>query len=155
MNRLALIITASTITASAEQHWPMNVTDRQLCAAVLILEAGGEIDPRTGHSRQAMSAVWEVIIRRAELRKLSPVGVVTQPKQFSCLNHITAGRAIATAQRHPHWRHAWGITGGPPVTQLTRKADHYYSSTIRAPYWANPLKHTVTIGRQRFYRLGN
>lgn len=150
MKRLALIITSLTVNAAEP---PNDITSRQLCAAVLILEAGGEVD-HTGHSRAAMSAVWEVIFRRAENRKLSPVGVVTQRKQFSCLNHITPGKAIATAQKHPFWRHAWGITSAPPVTQYTKGADHYHAEKIiKLPYWADKNKITVTIGGHTFYKL--
>lgn len=151
MKRLALILAGVAIDANAVEP-PRHDTDRALCAAVLILEAGGEVDS-TGHSRAAMSAVWEVIWQRAENRKLTPVGVVTQRKQFSCLNNITAGRAIATAQKHPFWRHAIGITAAPPLTRFTGEADHYHANTIRAPYWADPAKKTVTIGKHTFYKL--
>ena len=153
MKHLALIISGATFTVSAEPLPPKEITSRQLCAATLILEAGGEIDS-TGTSRKAMQAIWEIVWRRAELRKLTPLGVVTQRKQFSCLNSITPGRAIATAQKHPMWRHAWGIVSAPPVTQLTGKADHYHATTIKPPYWADATKATVTIGRHKFYRLG-
>ena len=153
MNRLALILAGVAINASADPKPPTHITERQLLASVLVMEAGGEIDPSTGHSRKAMQAVWEVIWQRAKNRRLSPVGVVTQRKQFSCLNHITAGRAIATAQRHPHWRHAWGIVGSPPVTNITKGADHYHADWIKDPYWADPNKKTVTLGRHTFYKL--
>jgi spore germination cell wall hydrolase CwlJ-like protein len=151
MKRLALILAGVAIDATAVEP-PRHDTDRALCAAVLILEAGGEVDS-TGHSRAAMSAVWEVVWQRAENRKLSPVGVVTQRKQFSCLNNITPGRAITTAQKHPFWRHAWGITAAPPLTRYTKGADHYHANTIRPPYWADPAKKTVTIGKHTFYKL--
>ena len=151
MKHLALIITGATMTVSAEPIPPKEITSRQLVAATLILEAGGE-------GREGMQAVWEVIWQRAKLRKLTPLGVVTQRKQFSCLNSITPGRAIATAQRHPMWRHAWGIVSGPPVLPngkpLTLGADHYHATTIKPPYWADATKATVTIGRHKFYRLG-
>ena len=147
MKHLALIITGAAITVSAEPIPPKEITSRQFCAATLILESGGE-------GREGMQAVWEVVWQRAKLRKLTPLGVVTQRKQFSCLNSITPGRAIATAQKHPMWRHAWGIVSAPPVTQLTGKADHYHATTIKPPYWADATKATVTIGRHKFYRLG-
>ena len=147
MKHLALIISGAALTVSAEPLPPKEITSRQLCAATLILEAGGE-------GRVGMQAVWEVIWQRAKLRKLTPLGVVTQRKQFSCLNNIKPGRAIEIAQRHPMWRHAWGIVAAPPVTQLTGKADHYHATTIREPYWADKAKKTVTIGRHTFYKLG-
>lgn len=147
MNRLAIILAGVAINASAEPKPPTHITDRQLLASVLIMEAGGE-------GRAGMQAVWEVIWTRAKNRRLSPVGVVTQRKQFSCLNHIEPGRAIATAQRHPHWRHAWGIVGSPPVTNITKGAEHYHATwMVKAPYWADPSKKTVTLGRHTFYKL--
>ena len=150
MKRLALILAGVAIDATAIEP-PRHDTDRALCAAVLILEAGGEVDS-TGHSRAAMAAVWEVIWKRAENRKLSPVGVVTQRKQFPCLNSITPGRAIATAQKHPFWRHAWGITAAPPLTRFTKGADHYHAKGCN-PFWADASKKTVTIGKHTFYKL--
>ena len=148
MKHLALIITGAAFTVSAEPLPPKEITSRQLCTSVLLLEAGGE-------GRVGLQVVWEVIWQRAKLRKLTPLGVVTQRKQFSCLNNITPGRAIATAQKHPMWRHAWGIVSGPPVTQLTGKADHYHATTMtKPPYWADSEKKTVTIGRHTFYKLG-
>jgi len=148
MKHLALIITGAAMTVSAEPIPPKEITSRQMCTSVLILEAGGE-------GRVGLQAVWEVVWQRAKLRKLTPLGVVTQRKQFSCLNNITPGRAIATAQKHPMWRHAWGIVSAPPVTQLTGKADHYHATTIKPPFWADKAKKTVTIGRHTFYKLGN
>ena len=148
MKHLALIITGAAMTVSAEPLPPKEITSRQMCTSVLVLEAGGE-------GRVGLQAVWEVVWQRAKLRKLTPLGVVTQRKQFSCLNNITPGRAIATAQRHPMCRHAWGIVSAPPVTRLTGNADHYHATTIRAPYWADKAKKTVTIGRHTFYKLGN
>lgn len=153
MKRLALILAGVAIDAEAVEI-PRNDTDRALICAVMVLEAGGEIDPETGHSRKAMAAVFEVVWTRAENRKLSLVGVVTQRKQFSCLNHIEAGRAITTAQKHPFWRHAWGITAAPPLTRYTKGATHYHATTMtRPPYWADPAKKTVTIGKHTFYKL--
>ena len=148
MKHLALIITGAAMTVSAEPLPPKEITSRQMCTSVLVLEAGGE-------GRVGLQAVWEVVWQRAKLRKLTPLGVVPPRTQFSCLNNITPGRAIATAQRHPMWRHAWGIVSAPPVTRLTGNAAHYHATTIRAPYWVDKAQQTVTIGRHTFYKLGN
>ena len=151
MKHLALIITGATMTVSAEPIPPKEITSRQLVAATLILEAGGE-------GREGLMAVWEVVWQRAKLRRLTPRGVVPQRKPFSCLQSITPGRAIATAQKHPMWRHAWGIVSAPPVLPdmepLTLGADHYHATTIKPPFWADKAKKTVTIGRHTFYKLG-
>jgi len=150
MKRLALILAGVAIDATAVEV-PRNDTDRALICAILVLEAGGEVD-HTGHSRKSMACVYEVVWRRAENRKLTLAGVVTQRKQFSCLNNITPGRAIATAQKHPFWRHAWGITAAPPLTRFTKGADHYHAKGC-SPFWADTSKKTVTIGRHTFYKL--
>ena len=42
MKHLALIITGAAMTVSAEPIPPKEITSRQLCAATLILESGGE-----------------------------------------------------------------------------------------------------------------
>ena len=156
MKKIAAIIISGAILTRAEPKPPTTDPARSLLAAVLILEAGGEIDS-SGNSRRAMSAVWEVIWRRAELRRKSRVGVVTRRKQFSCLNSIEPGRAIATAQKHPMWRHALGIVSAPPLQPdgklLTLGAEHYHAKSV-SPYWADEKKKTVTIGNHVFYKLG-
>ena len=153
MKKLGILIAGAALTASAEPLPPKKLAARQLICAVLILEAGGEVDKKTGNSRKGMALVWEVIWRRAELRKQSPLEVVTARKQFSCLNNMKPGKAIEIAQRHPAWRHAWGITGAPPVTRWTGGATHYYSTAIPAPYWATPETRTAKIGNHIFHKL--
>jgi hypothetical protein len=55
---------------------------QQVVAAVLMGEAWGE-------GEAAMTAVAEVIRRRADLKGISPLAVVVQPKQFTCLNRCS------------------------------------------------------------------
>lgn len=148
---------------------PKTQHDINLCATTLVLEAGGELD-RSGNSRRAMSAVWEIIWTRANHRRwrATPAKVVVQPLQFSCFNGITQGQAIAKAQRHPMWRHALGIVSAPPVVPvggpLTAGADHYCTTRVN-PYWTfkTVIKNGKTIrigiepvkiiGNHKFYRL--
>ena len=147
MKQTIIILTLAATANAAPPHPPVDVNDRNLCAAVLIAEAGGE-------GRAGMQAVWEVVWSRAESRRWpsTPALVVKQRKQFSCLNGVKCGQLIAKAQRHPMWRHAWGITGAPPVTQMTKQANHYHAVSVR-PYWADADAFTVQVGNHKFYRL--
>lgn len=107
--------------------------------ACLILEAGGEKDPR------AMPAVNEVIHNRAKRLpeykndKLTALyRVVTARKQFSCFN---AGiePAVEQAKKHPKWKTAINILQ-QPVTNYTNGADHYHVTKMkRLPYWVPDL----------------
>lgn len=149
----SIIILTLTLPAMAQlspQPVPPPATqaERNLCAAVLIAEAGGE-------GRAGMSAVWEVVHQRVKDRRWpnTHAKVVKQRWQFSCLNGITDGRLVARAQRHPMWRHAWGITGAPPVTQQVHQSNHYHNNRIRKPYWAKGEEPVAIIGNHLFYRL--
>lgn len=128
-----------------------------LIAAVLIAEAGGERDYQT-----AMEAVNEVITERVawyqptrrnnvpsftECKTL----VVTQPKQFSCLNRTTPEKLIARAQKHLHWPLAVAIAMRP-VTHHTVRATHYHARTV-TPSWTKGRKPCARIGNHLFYRL--
>ena len=82
MARLLIIIAALQSSAGAWE--PQNAPDqdhRALLAAVIIAGAGGE-------GRKGMEAVYEVIWQRASLQERSYLAVITQRKQFSCLNGV-------------------------------------------------------------------
>ena len=79
MNKLLPILLACPVIASGAPLRAPVGAERALIASVIIAEAGGE-------GREGMEAVWEVIHTRAKERKLSYTRVVTQRKQFSCLN---------------------------------------------------------------------
>ena len=106
--------------------------------ACLILEAGGERDPR------AMPAVNEVIHNRAKrlpeynTDKISALyKVVTARKQFSCFNSgVEAG--VERAKKHPKWGTAIKILQ-QPVTNYTNGADHYHVTKMKTPYWVPDL----------------
>lgn len=148
----ALAFAAAAISAAAAPPAPPpNGAERNLVAAVLVLEAGGE-----PNAREAMAAVWETIWNRCHRRQWhsQPYKVVAQPLQFSCLNGISHAGAIARAQRHPQWRVAYGLVSAPPTSQHARGADHYHAATMRRlPYWARGRQPVARFGGHTFYRL--
>lgn len=121
-----------------------SATEREVVAAVLVLEAGVE-------GVKGMNAVMEVIQNRAGSR--SKLAVVLKPKQFSCMNGKTPEQAIVRAKRHLLWWSALKLAGGVD-TNITGGADHYYAHRVmQAPDWADPRKRTVVLGGHTFYKL--
>jgi len=119
-------------------------TQIEFVATTLILEAGGESDPR------AMYAVNEVIHERSESRGLSRKAVCLQPKQFSCWNGPCIESAITKAKAHPKYKWAM-LIAMKPRTNYTLGADHF-ERYDRTPYWASSMTKTVQIGNHIFYR---
>ena len=119
-------------------------TAQEFVAATLILEAGGERDPR------AMAAVREVIANRAKARKQTEKDVVLARLQFSCWNAGTAS-AFAKAKRHAKWREALDLASSPSLTNHTLGADHYHTTKV-SPSWARKLLKTRQIGNHVFFR---
>lgn len=128
--------------------------ERELIAAVLIAEAGGE-------GKLGLEAVYEVIWTRGVERKLSLAGVVKQRKQFSCLNKTTPAQ-LGLRMSH-HQRYDWVhdvLLKHPPLTMHTvpahllelapNRANHYHALSV-SPYWAKGVGRT--IGNHKFYRL--
>jgi len=129
--------------------------ERKLIAAVIIAEAGGE-------DMKGMKAVYEVIWQRGVQRKRSLYAVVTQRKQFSCLNSTTPTELVQRMSQHS--RYKWvrdELLKFPPLTVhtcpahllalATNRANHYHAVGV-TPYWAKG-EVGVTIGNHRFYKL--
>jgi spore germination cell wall hydrolase CwlJ-like protein len=124
-------------------------TDDDVVIATIILEAGGE------YHVGALEGVYEVIMTRAEKRKMTPAEVCLQKWQFSCWNgHADGIKAledtIARAKKHPRWKIAKNILGRD--TNYVKGADHYHADYIDKPYWAKSMKVTVKIGKHIFYK---
>ena len=150
-NLAAASFMAIAMSANAASPQVPEGNERNLCAAVLVLEAAGE-------GRLGMELVWQVVWQRASSKRWrsTPYGVCRQPLQFSCLNGMTDGQAIAKAQRSSMWRHALGITSAPPVYNSkvnARDCDHYHATYIRTPYWAKGEKPRLTYKKHTFYKL--
>jgi N-acetylmuramoyl-L-alanine amidase len=123
------------------QSATVSVSRGEIVAATLILEAGGEADPR------AMAAVREVIANRAKNK--TELAVCLAPKQFSCWNKITVERGIEIAKRHPKWSYALALVN--QKTNYTKGATHYHAQKV-SPSWAKKLAKTVQIGHHIFYK---
>jgi len=114
-------------------------------AATLILEAGGQRDPR------AMVAVFEVIRNRASNAGTSLENVCLKPKQFSCWNNVSRREEfLALAARHPKYTLALAIVNSNEQTNLTNGATHYHAKSV-SPYWAKHMTKTITIEDHIFF----
>ena len=118
--------------------------ENDVVIATIILEAGGE------YHVGALEGVYEVIMTRAEKRKMSPAQVCLQKWQFSCWNGMNIADQIAKAKKHPRWKIAKNILGRD--TNYVKGADHYHADYIDKPYWAKSMKVTVKIGKHIFYK---
>ena len=141
----SIIVTAGSIKYRADR----NLRDREIVAAVLVAEAGGERDPR------ALAAVYEVICRRMELTGLTAFEVVTARRQFSCLDNRTTDELVARVRDHPKFAEALNLASGPCKTEYTRMATHFWSTARRdgPPWWAKGEPITAKIGHHLFYDL--
>jgi len=117
--------------------------DREIVAATLILEAGGE------YVDGALEAVHEVIQNRAVNRRMTKAEVCLQRWQFSCWNNRSIDDGIRKAKTHPRWNEALRITY--IYTNYTNGADHYHAHYVR-PYWADLMTVTAIIGNHIFYK---
>ena len=134
-----IILSLFAIFSTAQASY----TDNDVVVATIILEAGGE------YKHGALEAVYEVIMNRAEKRKMTPAQVCLQRKQFSCWNGMVVEDQIAKAKEHPRWEIAQNILG--KETNFTKGADHYHADYVN-PYWAKSMKKTAVIGRHIFYK---
>jgi spore germination cell wall hydrolase CwlJ-like protein len=125
---------------------------QQVVAAVLMAEAWGE-------GEAAMTAVAEVIRRRADDAGRSPLWVVQQPLQFSCLNRVDPRKLIRKYMRHRDFelalRIAQRVYNRPEeLAGIARGATHFERVGTRA-YWTAGHQPIARIGRLDFYRLRN
>ena len=155
MKATTLITLAATALPmlAGQKASPSVMRNRDICATALVMEAGGE-------GRIGMELVWQVVWERVASKRWpdTPVKVLLQPKQFSCFNNVSLGRAITTAQKHPRWRDALGIVSAPPVYRPSvnaRGCNHYHATYIKKPYWARGVEPQLTYKRHHFYRLEN
>lgn len=122
-----------------------SIPDKEVVAATLILEAGGE------RATGAMEAVYEVIVNRARIRNRSEREIVLQRLQFSCWNNVERRIHLFNhAKRHPRWNEAMRIVNGD-VTNFTGGACHYHATSVN-PSWNRSLTKTVQIGNHIFFR---
>jgi len=138
---LLLIANSGLASLPPVQKLTVSVSSGEIVAATLILEAGGESDPR------GMAAVREVIRNRAKNK--TEIAVCLAPKQFSCWNKISVERGIEIAKRHKKWQTALALVKSE--TNHTNGATHYHSTKV-SPYWKNSLTKTTQIQNHIFYK---
>lgn len=105
-----------------------------------------------GESIKGQHSVALVVLNRAKRRKLSVCAIMAQPKQFSWyekhpdivpLNIMHKQLALAydtytKYMKNEHKDHTKGAT--------------HFSGEYVNNYWTRKFKHTVTIGKHKFYR---
>lgn len=136
----------------ASPRYQTTRTERETLAACLVLEAASQGD-------YGMRAVMSVIRNRADGVPERFLSTVLQPKQFSALNNVTAGReslrsAINRAKRDHVWPTALAIVDDALQDTWhdpTGGATHYTRSGERT-HWTRRLAKTTTIGAHSFYR---
>lgn len=132
----------------------LGIPAREIVAATLIGEAGGEID-----QPKAMQAVYDVLRNRAKgsMMSIDLAKAALKENQFSIWNRIPRTPAglnsyIKKRKEHSRWNEAINIILHPPKAgSPTKGATHYYAyNTISAPYWTKKWTPTVTIGNHKF-----
>lgn len=141
---LCLLLACSS-SLLANTQISVSVSRLEVVAATLIAEAGGEKDLR------AMHAVGEVIYNRSISRKLSPMQVCLQRKQFSCWNGKDVETEIEKAKKHKKWANALKIAQNLGSTNYTKNAQFYHTTKIN-PSWNKKMLATVTIENHKFYK---
>ncbi len=150
---LAVPATAGLFAAQGDNAAAATTTftyGQQVVAAVLMAEAGGE-------GEAAMVAVAEVIRLRADHAGMTPLAVVQQPFQFSCLNGIQPRKLIGRFQGRRDFEVALRISrrmyNSPErLPGIAMGATHFERAGTR-PYWTRGLQPVARFGRLNFYRL--
>lgn len=118
-----------------------------IVALTLLAEARGE-------GKDGMAAVACVINQRAINRNLTAEQVCLQRWQFSCWNGKQESD-LEYLYKSP--MASWALYLEANIDKMNRGkvgfADHYFSTIIKAPYWARGQKPVAVIGKHKFYRL--
>jgi spore germination cell wall hydrolase CwlJ-like protein len=134
--------------ASHIQRVSISQQDRDIVAAALIGEAGGE-------GLRGLQAVMNVISNRSRGRPDRFADVVLLPKQFSYFNNKTPQEAVKRAKTHQRWSEAVGVVKQAENGQLrdiTGGSDHYFNPVKANPSWAKSMRLMVRIGNHDFYK---
>lgn len=123
---------------------------QRVVAAVLMAEAWSE-------GRKGMTAVAEVIRKRADEWGISPLAVVKRVKHFSCLNSTSPSLLVKKFHRKSDFEIALDIARTAYNTPqklpgFARGATHFHDHSV-TPYWTSGHKPVAIIGKLSFYRL--
>lgn len=149
-NRLVAVLIEQNVAPGISEK------DKDIVAALLIGEAGGEKDYVAG-----MGAVMNVIVNRANNNPTKFVAVATQPKQFSAFNNIKTttdmDRVIARAKLHPNFKTARSIVDSAvrkSLPSVVGPSTHYYANLgtqkIAAPKWSKKGTPVSQVGSHKF-----
>lgn len=118
-----------------------------IVALTILAEARGE-------GKNGMAAVACVINQRAINRNLTAEQVCLQKWQFSCWN---GKREADLKHLYKSPMTSWALYLEANINRMNRAkvgfADHYYSTSIKAPYWAKGRNPVEVIGKHKFYKL--
>ena len=133
MKRWIYLLLLLSLNALASSN-PRGTYGQQVVAAVLMAEAWGE-------GRDGMTAVAEVIRKRADEWDMSPLAVVKRSKHFSCLNETRPELLLKKFHRKPDFVLALEIARTVYNTPqalpgFSRGATHFHDHSM-TPYWAS------------------
>jgi hypothetical protein len=149
MKRWIYLLLLLSLNALASSN-PRGTYGQQVVAAVLMAEAWGE-------GRDGMTAVAEVIRKRADEWDMSPLAVVKRLKHFSCLNGTRPESLLKKFHRKPDFVLALEIARivyntPQSLPGFSRGATHFHDHSM-TPYWASGQRPVAIIGNLSFYRL--
>ncbi len=144
---LIFLFYAVLFTSSAEGA----TYGQKAVAAVILGEARGE-------GTKGMIAVAEVIRTRADAAHVTGLAIISQKRQFSCLNKTTIRGLLRKFEgKHPKWDEALRISrvmyNTPELLPGYTKGATHFTRKDERPYWARGKKPVVTINNHAFYRL--
>jgi spore germination cell wall hydrolase CwlJ-like protein len=123
---------------------------QKVVAAVLMAEAWGE-------GEQAMTAVAEVIRTRADKQKISPLAVVTAPKQFSCLNGKKLEQLVQKFESKKDFAIALKIAkimyNTPELLPGHAKGASHFATTTCRVHWTKGKAPVSVVGSLAFYKI--
>ena len=146
-------VAASVGALAVEAKGPFSDYERQIVAAVLVLEAADQ-------GEAGMKAVLHVIDNRAGHNPQRAIAQVARRKAFSCLNSVTSqpsrdyGPILRRAMRDRMWNTAMRMVrdyeAGRLGEDITRGATHYCIHPPAA--WNREFTFVGQIGDHRFFR---
>jgi spore germination cell wall hydrolase CwlJ-like protein len=147
----AVMFNASAFHLRADSG--LTLYNRQIVAACLVLEAGGE-------GPAGMQAVLNVILNRADGCLHRVMQETIKYGAFSCMSSIwncrapdyspLLGRALNQPDPYNEALQLIATMERGLLPDNTGGATHYHTHSIR-PYWASRMRYLITIGRHHFY----
>jgi spore germination cell wall hydrolase CwlJ-like protein len=141
-------LSAVGLKAASVKPTKMSAHERQLVAAVIILEADGE-------GQNGRQAVLNVIHNRAVKARTSYYKVVKQRLQFSCINGRSNTWAIMTASKSPNWRATLkmvDLSMKGKLADITGGATHYHTKSLGRTAWSRKMTLVATIKQHLFFK---